>query len=391
MDKLKKRLFIILLLLLSAGLAGIFVFVTNLLRQHTAVTEKAPAVETQQPPQRPAEPEPARTETAQPIEVAEPTAPTAELTALPKDEAELTRLELEELKPFFKDEGHLKTAWGLYKNAFTRGPAYAVGINYFNRQRAKGEISAQEQEAKKQAYKETLDRMWQRRAERNRMQEPRLESVPHGSGVQTASAQPTWTEAPCENAILPPNSPQNLTCRWGDKGFCAFFDNNRPYFCRTNNAQTRYQLNRWGSSITVTQKTPLGQPLSERYYANDKLARATDYDAKSNLVTQVWFDENNSFRMTQTDSNGKVLDKYYFTAGKPYVRYPGGNDMGEINGPWELKNGQIFTDGKPLYTLPGPKLAPDVCLIFNGYCPLPAMPDAPKEFPEPIFPPSSTK
>lgn len=219
------------------------------------------------------------------------------------------------------------------------------------------------------------------------------EKIPPAAPAEPTLSHPpsAWTEGPCENAVLPPDSPQNLTCRWGEKGFCAFFDNGRPFFCRTKNAQTRYQLNRWGTSITVTQKTPLGQPLTERYYANDQLSRATDYDEKNNLVTTVWFDGNSSFRLTQTDNNGKVLDKYYFTAGKPYVRYPGGNDMGEINGPWELKNEQIFTDGKPLYTLPGPKLAPDVCMIFNGYCPLPTMPDTPKEFPEPIFPPSSTK
>lgn len=371
MDKLKKRILLVLLLLLTAGLFGIGVLLRVLSqpKTHRPQHNDAPADYTQEI----SRPQPEENFAAQPYDDKDPDY---------EAELELTRLEMEELKPFLP-ESSIGGIQKLNQNPLARSAAFMLGVNYFQQQYAKKEISEQELKTKMSAFKETLDRMWQRRAERNRMQEPRLESEPHGSGVQTTSAQPTWTEGPCENAVLPPNSPQNLTCRWGDKGFCAFFDNGRPYFCRTNNAQTRYQLNRWGSSITVTQKTPLGQPLSERYYANDKLARATDYDAKNNLVTQVWFDGNNSFRLTQTDSNGKILDKYYFTAGKPYVRYPGGNDMGEINGPWEMKNGQIFTDGKPLYTLPGPKLAPDVCMIFNGYCPLQKMPYSKNELPSP--------
>lgn len=368
MDKLKKRIFIILLLLLAAGLAGMFVFVTNLLRQHTTVTEKAPAVETQQPPQHPTEPEPTQTETAQPIEVAEP-------TPLPKDEAELTRLELEELKPFFKDEGRMKTAWGLNQNAFTRGSAYAVGITYFNQQRAKGEISAQEQEAKQQAYKETLDRMWQRR----------LDNVPHSPAVQAPSkptARDVWTEDSCKEAGLPAGSPPNLTCRRGEAGFCAFFENGAPYFCQTKDGKTSYRLNKWGSSVTVTQKTPNGMILTERYYADGKLARATDYDNERNRTT-LQFDSGNALRLTKKDKNGKVLDTYYFFPKKAYVHYPNGNDMGETNGPWMVQNGLLFIDGKPFYKLPEQKLAPDVCMIFNGYCPLQKMPYPKNELPSP--------
>lgn len=373
MDKLKKRIFITLFLLLIAGTTGLFLLLTNVLRQNKSPAEPpAQTIPATEQNKLPAKPTPANT-----ADVPLPTNP----APVTPEEEELTRLELEDLKLFLPD-GLSRTIQQLNRNVFSRGAAYVTGIQYFQQQRAKGEISAQEQDTKQQAYKEMLDRMWQRRTEmQNRTQRPHLDSKPHEPGVQTTVAQ--WTEGPCANAVLPPDSPQNLTCRWGDKGFCAFFDNGRPFFCRTNNAQKRYKLNRWGTSITVTQKTPLGQPLSERYYANDKLARATDYDAKNNLVTQVWFDGNNSFRLTQTDNNGKVLDKYYFHAGKPYVRYPGGNDMGEINGPWELKNEQIFTDGKPLYTLPGPKLAPDVCMIFNGYCSLPAMPYPKNELPDP--------
>lgn len=383
MDKLKKRIFILLILLLGAGLAGLGILFADLLRRPAAPGEanSLPAL-------------PAATGEAIPPQENQTEANFAVQTAGEPNNAfmseeELTRLETEELKPFLPVSS-IAGIQKLNQNPLTRSAAFMVGVNYFQQQYAKKEISEQELKTKMNAFKETLERIWQRRTDLRQRSDNFL---PEAASQNTPepSAQAPWTEGPCENAVLPPDSPQNLTCRWGEKGFCAFFQNGRPYFCRTNNAQMRYQLNQWGSSVTVTRKTPLGQPLFERYYANGKLSRATDYDEKNNLVTTVWFDGNSSFRLTQTDNNGKVLDKYYFTAGKPYVRYPGGNDMGEINGPWELKNEQIFTDGKPLYTLPGPKLAPDVCMIFNGYCPLPTMPDTPKEFPEPIFPPSSTK
>ncbi len=42
--------------------------------------------------------------------------------------------------------------------------------------------------------------------------------------------------------------------------------------------------------------------------------------------------------------------------------------MGEINGPWELRDGRILMDGQPFYTLPEIKPAPDVCQLFAGAC-----------------------
>lgn len=375
MDKLKKRIFIILLLLLAVGLVGLVAWFATFLRPNAAPAAERPVqiVSTAAQPQQPAAANPAISvsKLMQTPERPKSADPIPQKTVLSKEE--LTRLEMEELKPFFKDEARLKTAWGFNQSAFTRGSAYAVGITYFNRQRTLGEISAQEQETKQQAYKETLDRMWQRR----------LDNVPHPPAVQEP-AEPTapdeWVEGPCDETEMPAQSPQNLTCRRGEPGFCAFFENGTPYFCQTKDGRTSYQLNKWGSSVTVTQKTPSGMILTERYYADGKLARATDYDNERNRII-LQFDSGNALHLTKKDKNGKVLDKYYFFSNKPYVHYPNGNDMGETNGPWMVQNGVLFIDGKPLYKLPAQKLAPDVCMIFNGYCPLPKMPHSKYEFP----------
>ena len=48
--------------------------------------------------------------------------------------------------------------------------------------------------------------------------------------------------------------------------------------------------------------------------------------------------------------------------------YPDGNDMGERNGTWQEKNGQIFIDGAFLCTLPQRTPAPDSCAVFAGAC-----------------------
>lgn len=347
MDKLKKRIFIILLLLLAAGLTALGILLTVLYTPKTPRTpDNAPLADYIQEIPRP---RPEKNFSAQ---------PPYETTPDEEAELELIRLEEEELKPFLP-ETSIAAIQKLNQNPFTRTAAFMVGVNYFQQQYAKKEISEQELENKMSAFKKTLDRMWQRRLKRS----PDDASSP---AVQEKTVP--WKEDSCDKAVLPPGSPQDLTCRWGEAGFCAFFKNGNPYFCRTKNAQTRYKLNEWGSSVTVMQKTPLGQPLAERYYADGKLARATDYDGKNNLVTQIWFDGGDSFRLTQTDNTGRILGKYYFTAGKPYVHYPDGNDMGETNGSWELKNGRILMDGHPFYTLPEITPAPAICQIFAGAC-----------------------
>ncbi|MDD7579020.1 MAG: hypothetical protein PUK24_05705 [Elusimicrobia bacterium] len=370
MDKLKKRILLVLLLLLAAGLLGLGFLLTVLSRPkaHPTQNNNVPADYTQEIPR----PQPEENFAAQPYDDRDPNY---------EAEVELTRLEAEELKAFLP-ESSVESIQKLNQNPLTRSAAFMLGVNYFQQQYAKKEISEQELKHKMSAFKETLDRMWKRRADLRQ----RSDNLPQESALQNTpepSARAAWTEGPCENAVLPPDSPKNLTCRRGEKGFCAFFDNGAPYFCQTNNGEKSYQLNKWGSSITVTRKTSNGRPTAERYYANGELSRATDYDLSTKSYITIWLDKGKSFRLTRIDTSGKILDKYYFTAGKPYVRYPGGNDMGEINGPWELKNGQIFTDGKPLYTLPGPKLAPDVCMIFNGYCPLQKMPYSKNELPSP--------
>ncbi len=346
MDKLKKRILLVLLLLLTAGLLGIGVLLRVLSqpKTHRPQHNDAPADYTQEI----SRPQPEENFAAQPYDDKDPDY---------EAELELTRLETEELKPFLP-ESSIGGIQKLNQNPLARSAAFMLGVNYFQQQYAKKEISEQELQTKMSAFKETLERQRQRRLERS------------AADVKPAVQEPPapWQEEPCDKAILPADAPQDLTCRWGEAGFCAFFKNGRPYFCRTKNAQTRYRLNEWGSFITVTQKTPLGLPLLEIYYADGRPKRATEYDGENNLVTQIWFDGGDSFRLTQTDNTGRVLGKYYFIPGKPYVHYPDGNDMGEINGPWELRDGRILMDGQPFYTLPEIKPAPDVCQLFAGAC-----------------------
>lgn len=173
-----------------------------------------------------------------------------------------------------------------------------------------------------------------------------------------------WKNIPCVPELLPNQNINGLSCRESDQGFCAFFENGRPYFCQTKDSQEEYLLNKWGSSVTVTRRGPVEKTF---YYADGKLSRYTERNSYKRQVTQLWL-SNGPLRMTQTDFNGKVLDKYYFPPNSPYIHYPGGNDMGEQNGPWEEKDGQIWTDGHLLLTLPDDSPAPDVCALFPGAC-----------------------
>ena len=127
------------------------------------------------------------------------------------------------------------------------------------------------------------------------------------------------------------------------------FPNGKPFYCSTKDGKLIHRLNKWGSSLTVSQFDKSGNQLSERYYAYGKLTRGADWDTASSVFTRFWWDENGQIRVYQYDFNGKVLDKYYFREGNKYIRYPLGNDMGEIDGPWKLEGQTIFIEGKEFY------------------------------------------
>lgn len=161
----------------------------------------------------------------------------------------------------------------------------------------------------------------------------------------------------CDDLSLPASSEPNISCRQNSDGFCAHFENGKMFYCQTADGARTYQSNKWASSLTFTHRDAKGRLLMLYYYAYGKLARTEEYDYAAGVVTRVWYDPA-QIRLTRTAPDGRVLDKYYFTEGKPYVRYPGGNDMGEINGEWRLEGNRLLADGKLLYTLsilPQPK------------------------------------
>ncbi len=215
------------------------------------------------------------------------------------------------------------------------------------------------------AYKRAINELWQK-------QHPQEPAAARPEQPQTDAAteerrlpiSPVWQNVPCEARRLPNQNPDRLTCRESEHGFCAFFENGRPYFCQTQDGKTQYTLNQWGSSVTVKQTAPAEKTF---YYADGKLTRYTQTNPAGSVITQLKWN-GNTLQMTQTSPQGAVLHKYYFTTGKPYVHYPQGNDMGEENGPWEEKYGQIWTDGRPLLTLPNKSPAPDICAVFPGAC-----------------------
>lgn len=157
----------------------------------------------------------------------------------------------------------------------------------------------------------------------------------------------------CESLSLPASSEPNISCQQNSDGFCAHFENGKMFYCQTADGTRTYQSNKWASSLTFTHRDAKGRPLMLYYYAYGKLARTEEHDYAAGVVTRVWYDPA-QIRLTRTAPDGRVLDKYYFTEGKPYVRYPGGNDMGEINGEWRLEGDHLLTDGKLLYTLSRP-------------------------------------
>ncbi len=177
-----------------------------------------------------------------------------------------------------------------------------------------------------------------------------------------------WKETDCASLPLPKTEQGiTLTCHTSAAAFCAFFENGRPFYCRLTNGSLELQSNRWGSSLTLTRYDNALRPLFQRYYANGTLGRSVDFNYTKNQVTRVWMDKD-QIRLYQENTSGKILNKFYFRPGKPYIQYPQGNDMGERNGPWEEKDGRIYIDGVFLYTLPASRTQPDFCTLFAGVC-----------------------
>lgn len=190
--------------------------------------------------------------------------------------------------------------------------------------------------------------------------------------VKEAEPEYVWVNAPCSEFTLPKNDFKNLSCKKVNKNlFCAFFENGRPFYCSGRGGMFSHRLNQWGSSLTVEVKDFENRPFLIYYYANGKLARFEGIDYYENQgKDKIWFDEN-QIRVYQYDLNDKVEEKYYFPFNKPYIHYPGGNDMAEVNGEWELSEyGEILKDNKYFLTLPEQSVhtAPDTCKVFAGAC-----------------------
>lgn len=189
--------------------------------------------------------------------------------------------------------------------------------------------------------------------------------------VSVAPSAPTLLQPmDCKSVSLPtPNPVEEVTCVQTDTSFCAFFPNGKPFYCATKDGKRVHRLNKWGSSLTVSHFDEKGQQLDELYYAYGKMTRGADYDNQARVLTRFWWDEDGQIRVYRYDFNGRVLDKYYFRKGQQYVRYPNGNDMGEMNGPWQLQGQTIFTDNRAFYVLPDNlQPAPDTCALFTPLC-----------------------
>lgn len=188
---------------------------------------------------------------------------------------------------------------------------------------------------------------------------------------QLPSTQTTSVQAfDCKEKNFPtPNPAEEITCRQTQQAYCAFFPNGKPFYCAGKDGKLVHHLNKWGSSLTVSTYDDSGRQTTERYYAYGKMTRGADYDHQAQVLTRFWWDEDGQIRLYRYNFNGRVLDKYYFRAGKQYVRYPDGNDMGETNGPWTLRGNTLVLDGKDFYTLPDNTSPPaDTCRLFTPLC-----------------------
>ncbi len=200
---------------------------------------------------------------------------------------------------------------------------------------------------------------------------PPAQQTAQEASFLSAEAQPPllWQNTDCAALPIPTQTQGTLTCRKTNKAFCALFEKNgQVFYCQTTDGTLSHQSNIWGSSLTVTRYDQTGRMLQQRYYAYGQLARAADFDYMQNNVWRFWW-EDNQIRLTQQDVYGKIRNKFYFPFGKPYIHYPDGNDMGERNGVWEIKDGYIFIDGALLCPLPPRTPAPDSCTVFAGVCP----------------------
>ena len=195
-------------------------------------------------------------------------------------------------------------------------------------------------------------------------------SKPRVEQVSPTAALSTVQQMDCKSVSLPtPNPVEEVTCVQTDNAFCAFFPNGKPFYCATKDGKLVHRLNKWGSSLTISEFDENGKQLDELYYAYGKMTRGADYNNEAQVLTRFWWDENGQIRVYRYNFNGRVLDKYYFREGQQYVRYPDGNDMGEMNGPWQLQGQTIFTDGSAFYVLPDNKQpAPDTCALFAPLC-----------------------
>lgn len=186
---------------------------------------------------------------------------------------------------------------------------------------------------------------------------------------ETVSAKPAWQDTPCQPLPLPEHTHQGLLCKTNQTSFCAIFPNGKPFFCQETTAQgkTTYQSNQWGSSATVSHYQPDGKILSLYYFAYGELKREEEHNYPQNLITRIWWDEHQT-RLYQSNTQGRTLNKFYFRPNQPFIQYPDGNDMGEINGTWHREGNRFFIDGQFLYELPQRMTAPDICRIFDGAC-----------------------
>lgn len=374
MDKLKKQIFIGLTVLLTAAAVALALLLNGVKSAKTPPQQPAAdAVETPLPENK-LRRTPADTDGKQPPQESAENGgkqqdPTAQQPPESAPETDLAR---------FLDAKTLQTVeqklqQGNWAEAHAVGMAYIINKHNIQAMRETKEynqiltlrrnLSPQKQSPRTEPAPEAqpADPLEKQTVPAGNSAQPRKENSSSTSGIL-----PRWEETPCTPELLPHANANGLSCRRGEAGFCAFFDNGRPYFCRTEDGLTEYILNKWSSSLTVLRKTPKGEPLFEHDYANGKLTRAKKYEGK-NLVTTIWFN-GGSLRLTQTNAAGKVLNKYYFYPGRSYIHYPDGNDMGEQNGEWEQKDGRIFMDGKPFFTLPAAHTAPDVCALFPGAC-----------------------
>lgn len=179
-------------------------------------------------------------------------------------------------------------------------------------------------------------------------------------GVQASGQKQTEQEPqdlPCSALSLPATKETAFSCHKNSDGICAHFENGKMFYCITSDGTRSYQSNKWASALTSVFKDKQGRILNLYYYAYGKLARTEEYDYSSGVITRVWYNDA-PIRLTRTELGGRVLDKYYFTKDRPYVRYPDGNDMAEINGEWELREDILLTDGQPLHTLSRPPFTP---------------------------------